>query len=310
MMIEWNQALQAYDAEYEVLEGLREEYVAFLKTRFERSAARFAEVRSDRPWSAKMTSDDAPWIEWVARPREGSPVGIWFWAGRPHGAEASGLRVGLCLDDESGSRNRDQRILRKAALVRCVETALRSLPGESRDPTRHSESAEGVLRIAQAALDDQQASEILADHAVAFAEVGSRIDEILQLCAWLGDSLKPLLGSKLPSSVPADVSWQSDRLQPWAGGWYVEIDREPEHYVWICARPPGELLLGHHNRALHATICKRLGATPMLIDGEDSQIAVIMTEHHARALRDQMDAEAVRARALEVFTAYFELVGR
>ena len=159
-------------------------------------------------------------------------------------------------------------------------------------------------------MDDPHAPEILAAHAVAFAEVGSRIDEIHQLCAWLGDSLKPLLVLKPPLSILANVAWQSDKLQPWAGGWYVEIHRDPEHDVWICARPPGELLLGHHNRALHATICKRLDATPMLIDGEDSQVAVVMTEHHACALRNQRDAEAVRARALEVFTAYLELVGR
>ncbi|MFO0588771.1 MAG: hypothetical protein U0441_14570 [Polyangiaceae bacterium] len=102
----------------------------------------------------------------------------------------------------------------------------------------------------------------------------------------------------------------SSKLQFWRGGWYIEINqKEPKQDVWICARPPGELVLGHWSEESHVQICERLSAGRKEIAGEECQLAVVLTAEEASELQSRNDAAAVQSRAVAVFRTYFEIAG-
>jgi hypothetical protein len=86
---------------------------------------------------------------------------------------------------------------------------------------------------------------------------------------------------------------------------------DPEHHVWICARPPGRLVLGHYGGAeAHAALSREIGGRPTEIAGETDpnlSLALILDEHELRQIHDRQDVDAITRRSLDVFERYFRL---
>ncbi|MFT3768826.1 MAG: hypothetical protein QM820_25560 [Minicystis sp.] len=316
MKPEWDEALAAYDEKIDVLEGLRNDYVAFLRASFETFGGRLVEARG-KPWMGSFypkAETATPKVSWVARPREGSPVSVWLWAAAPNGGPKGMLRIALALDSEPGyaKTEADEQAKRWRLLAALARTAVSDLPGEARSATQHPDTADNSLWIHTIPLLGAKSDDTFRA-LMRFSDAASAVDEIVQLCAWLGEALVPLTSKKVPSNAWSGARWEAQKLKPWEGGWYVQVERPDgdDDCAWVAVRPPGELVFGHARTAVHAALCKALDARNLDLEVpreyQHQRHAVILEEARVRALRRADKAEAIRTRALEAFKAYFDL---
>lgn len=313
MRPEWDEALAAYDDQAEVLEGLRDDYIAFLRVSFETLGGQLLGARGtswigDFEPPAKM-EPPRPQMSWFARPRAGSPVGLWLWAGAPSGAPKATLRMVLSIEMEPGyaKSEGDERKKRWALLAEHARATAPALPGAARNAAKDHDTATDAVWVHSAPLPDAT-SDATFEALSRFADVAAGIDEIIQLCGWLGECLAPLTKSAPPEGWPG-ARWESETLKPWEGGWYVQVNGHGEDdLVWVAARPPGELVLGHARPVLHADLCKELDARSVDFDPEQRH-AVILEAGRAGALWRARNSEAVRERAVEALRVFFRLDG-
>jgi hypothetical protein len=311
MKPEWDDALAAYDEQVEVLEGLRNDYIAFLRASFEALGGRLLEARG-MPWIGDFSPKADPLppnVSWFARPREGSPVGLWLWAGAPSGAPRSTLRMVLSIEMEPGygKSEGDERKKRWALLAERARATAPALPGAARNAAKDHDTEGDVVWVHNTPLPETT-SDATFDALSRFANVAAEIDESIQLCAWLGDCLAPLTKGAPPEGW-AGARWESETLKPWEGGWYVQVNGQgDDDFVWVAARPPGELLLGHTRAGIHAELCKELDARGVDFD-PDQRHAVILEVGRATALWKARTSGAVREPAVEALRAFFQLDG-
>jgi hypothetical protein len=155
----------------------------------------------------------------------------------------------------------------------------------------------------------------LKESAVSLAELVASLDAVVERYGWLRGVLGELLSRPVPSEVTAhakDVTWESTKLGKWAATHFVALLRaKPEHNVWVCARPPGELVLGHYGgEKLDGQLCKVLGAKRTEISGaaeEGIHTSVIMASSQVAELASKRDAKGVQGRVTETFMEYFRL---
>ena len=312
MKPQWDEALAAYDEQAEVLEGLRDDYIAFLRASFETLGARLLEARGTSwvgDFQPTKTDRLSPDMSWFARPREGSPVGLWLWAGAPSGAPKATLRMVLSIELELGygKSEGEERKKRWALLAGLARAAAPALPGAARNAVRDHDTATDAVWVHSTPLPEAT-SEATFEVLSRFADVAASIDETIQICTWLGECLVPLTKSVPPAGWHR-ARWESETLKPWEGGWYIQVNGQGvEDSVWVAARPPGDWVLGHTRVVVHADLCKELDARSVELDPEQPH-AVILEAGRARALWEARNREAVRAQVLEALQVFFRLDG-
>jgi hypothetical protein len=137
----------------------------------------------------------------------------------------------------------DERKKRRALLADLVRATVPALPGGARTAANAPDAGDDKVWVHNTPLPEAT-SDATFDTLMRFADVAAKVDEIIQLCTWLGECLLPLAKSAPPQGWPA-AKWAAETLQPWEGGWYVQVNGDGEEdYVWVAARPPGELVLG------------------------------------------------------------------
>lgn len=315
MKPEWDEALAAFDAKIDVLEGLRNDYIAFLRGSFESLGHRLLEERGKLwtgdfyPKSDAMTPD----VSWVARPRAGSPVGCHLWASGPNEGPKGMLRMALAIDLEPGyaKGEADERKTRWSQLAALVRDGVPALPGLVRVAAHHPDTADECVWIHTIPLPEA-ATDATFDAFARFAEVAAKVDDIIQLCTWLGDSLVPLTKSTPPAGW-VGARWEAEALKPWEGGWYVQVEQPDgdDDIVWVAARPPGELVLGHTRTAVHEELCRELGASNLQIDVyqpyRHHRYAVVLDKERAREWWQANNVAAARKQVLRALQVFFRL---
>lgn len=303
-MSDWNEALEAYDNELEIIEGVRGEYIAFVSGVLKTLGDKLASACGEE-WRGGIRGDHDIRAQWEARPQGDSPVALRAWAARPCGGPAARMFLGLALDDP-GFKGA-QQALRRRLFAAALSDSLPSLPGSTPLAAPPGFGDAPLLRVAELSMKDRPADE-LAKVAETFVPEARKLDEIFRRSQWLATALGALLARPTPAGVPDGITWDSDKLAKWQGGLYVEIEHPPGQYVWVCARPPGELILGHYNAAVHGDLAKELDAEPVLIEGENGQFLRLLDATASERLHAASDANAVQERASAAFTAYFRLL--
>lgn len=295
-MTDWNAALEAYDEELEVIESLREEYSAFLRGVFDGLGKRLAE--SDGEPFVTSLEGEGPKTMWVARPRNGSRVALRAWAASGWGGPACTFQLGFAFPKGKDGGPRRRLVLELAS------AALKTLPGT---PPQPGELDAAVLRVAPVSMKLHPGEE-LARIVGEFAPVAHALEAMVARSEWLEYALGSVPNQSLPEGVPSGLKW--NKPTGWEGGSMVEIEqREPPHSVWVCARPPGHLILGYEHDAneLHDKLLSKLGAKPLVIEGND--YVLLLDENDVAALQRANNHRAIRERAAEAFSAYFTLAG-
>jgi hypothetical protein len=312
-MATWNEALVAFDRRAELLEGVRDEYIAFLKELFEafEGATRAAHGDVHEHW---FDSKDAPGIMSRWRPTVGSPLLVSSWATAPYGGAAGELGVGLCVGqvDMGKVRSKEEKAARQRRFVDAFLGAAASLPGAPIDQAAPPDDVDtkGMLRLARIPIEGASAGMVIE-----YLRVAKELDRRVRSCLWLEEALAALPREALPKAAPKGAKWQDEALGGWAGGRYVEIDAESvdgKHCVWVAGLPPGSLVIGHWRKAVHSELCKRLGAKPVSISPDEPNVAEaeLLDEATVLSLFAKNDAKKVQSVAREAFATYFELVKR
>jgi hypothetical protein len=135
-MTQWNEALAAYEAECDVIESIRDEFGAFLKSCFDPLGKAVAS-RLGNEWTGKL-ANRGPRKEWTAQPRK---VGLYAWYPRVWGGTAGKLVVAVYLDVREGFSQKDGA-LRRALFLRAAQQELgtiarsRARPADGRRAVR------------------------------------------------------------------------------------------------------------------------------------------------------------------------------
>lgn len=305
-MTKWNEALAAYDEECPILEDIREEYGAFLRSTFD-AIGKLVVDRAGAEWAGKLRGD-GPKTSWTAQPRS---VGLTAWTPRAWGGPRESLAAAVTIDVREGFSVKDGEARRQLFLA-AADERLGVTRGEKPDAAELGEHDPIVVRCVTTrtrAGSDKGISERTAD----LIDLAIAVDGLVSQCAWLKSVLEGLLSESPPASIcraRPTVAWQDKKLKRWASGWYIELDQGEELHVWACARPPGLLVLGFYaDEDVAQTLGEKLGAKAMTIEGEsDVRLLVLMSTDRVADAFKKSDVKAVRKRVVEAFELFFTLV--
>jgi hypothetical protein len=212
-MMPWNDALAAYDEEYEVIEGLREEYTEFLHSVYEHLTERSADILGDG-WTVGQEGKDHR-TEWWAQPRGDSKVSIYVRAARPWGGPPETFLFIIRLDDYDRFPL-VQRPLRHNLIVSKVSGELESLPGQRPETLLRGKVLLEWIRIAAVSMKADP-GEQLAELLVTYKEFALLLDGVVETTRWLDSALLRVLARKPPSGIPRGLSWAMRSLyDTWA----------------------------------------------------------------------------------------------
>ena len=285
-MTKWTDPLRAYDEECDVIEEIREEYGSYLRLVFESFSARVT-ARIGAEWKG-MCKGDGPKTTWFAQPRK---VGIGAWTPGGWGGPKGQIAVGVSLDVRAGFSVEAGAARRSLFMEAAHADTSGEVPGIAPDPALLGSLDASYVRAITVPLDTNSADAI-DRQAIALADLAGALDLLVTRCTWLESALKSTAAIQ-PPVESKDVAWEAPgELKRWAAGWYIQLDQKaPEHTVWVCARPPGTLILGHNEGAsLDAKLQEGIGAKAFRIDGEHADVA------------------AIQKRALEALALFFRLV--
>jgi len=298
----WNAAIEAYDQDLEVIEEVRDEYAAHLRAIFDQLHAKLPAM-AGASWTAQTTGT-GPKTTWTAVPAPGSPATLSVWTARAFGGPVATLLVGLELNEGSGFAP-DARATRRKLLVEAAEQAVDGVPGGPPDAASHGDIALTVVRVAATSMKDRPVHGVGAI-IEAYATLAATLNDLVAVNRWLAESLEAIpLAKTLPPGVPSDAEWCSGRYR---GANYVQLDtKDPTRCVWVAARPPGELLLGHYFSDIHASLLKTLGAREHCISDDREKVVLLLDSAQVEALHHAQDVESVRSTACEALRGYFRV---
>lgn len=319
--IAWNEALEAYNVDLDVLEMTRNDYIRFVSQTTDDVAERVKALSGGkidpcvRP-EKELDSQLDPIVEWWPEGTRGlGGLGVQAFpvAGRSHTSGAFFVELWLDTDSpvpcEFGVPELQAGLLDEVA----------GLPGETYDPAKHHESQATVvdLRLVGVSFSAADLVEQLAQHFLTYIEAANRLTDHVVLAPRATDpnrwarvrllEVREMLDKEV-GGKGRNAEWdpKSSGLGDWEDGRYIGIrshndDGEPDD-LWVCAMDDGDVVFAAHGPLTdNKTRCRALmnlakGKPRMFNDGpgatlfDASAIRVMAKDGNMKGFRDVVTA--------------------